>query len=169
MVRLEKPLTKNLYAMNLSIRNEDVFLPLLMEDRTFVLNLRGSNMMPFELTCFGTQSGKQDWETVGWSGVPEKVDVVPRILLPSNFEAILLRTIVGEVRHPDTHNYSGRGGSDQFSGGCSLYLTANDRLVTVFGSEGILFVEAFDVKTGRNVLRFATDYNGDDAGAAEGK
>jgi hypothetical protein len=169
MVRLGKPLTKNFYGMNVLIRSEDVFLPLLMEERTFILNLRGSHMMPFELTCFGTRSGKQNWETVGWSGIPEKVDVVPRILLPSSFDAILLRTIVGEVSYRDPHTDSGRGGTGQFSGGCSLYLTANDRLVTVFGSEGILFVEAFDVKTGRNVLRFATDYNGDDAGAAEGK
>jgi hypothetical protein len=168
-VRLEKPLTKNYYAMNTLVRDEDVFLPLITEDKAFILSLRGSHMMPFAFTCFASRSGTQKWETVGWSGFPTKVEVVPRNLLPTRFEAILLGTTVGEIVHPDTGNDRGRGGRGQFCGACSLYLTGNDKLVTVFGSERVLFLEAFDVNTGRNVLRFATDYNGDEAEAAAGQ
>jgi hypothetical protein len=76
-VRLEKPLTKNFYSMNTLIRGEDVFLPLVTKERTFILSLRGSCLMPFELTCFDTQSGKRNCETVGWSGWKQKVEVLP--------------------------------------------------------------------------------------------
>ena len=164
--RLEKPLTQNFYAMNTSVRGVDAFLPLVTKDKTFVLSLRGLHMMPFVLCCFGTKSGSRSWETVGWSGLPIKVDVVPRNLLPASFETALLRTAVGEIKCSGPETDPGRGGKGQFSGTCSLYLVRNEGLVTVFGSEGILFVEAFDVKTGRNVLRFSTDYNGEEADAA---
>jgi hypothetical protein len=80
-------------------------------------------------------------------------------------EAILRRTIVGEIKPPVANDNASRDGKSPF-GASSLYLTANDQVVTVFGLPGILSVESFDVKTGRNVLHFATDYNGQDAEAA---
>jgi hypothetical protein len=165
-IRLAKPLTKNFYAIYGAFYGENVFLPLVTRTKTFVLYVRGAHVNPFELTCFDTDSGGSKWETVGWSGWPLKVDVAPRNLLAPSFEAILLRTMVGEPRPPDPGNDPGRGGgaSGPRLRACAWYLTANDRFVTVFGHEWTLvFVEVFDVSTGRNVLRFATDYRGANA------
>lgn len=169
-VRLEKPLTKNRYTI-IAGYGEDVFLPLLASEKTFILTGSGSHMLPFELTCFDTQSGTQNWETVGWCGLPQRVEVLPRNVLSLGEEEVLLRTIVGEIMPPGRDNDPGRGGgaSGPHYGACCWYLTANDRFVTVFGSEEILSVEVFDIKTGHNVLRFATDYHGDAEAAARGQ
>jgi hypothetical protein len=165
--RLEKPLTQNYYHINAGPLGENLFLPLVTKDSTYVLSVRGAHMFPFELVCFDTSTGTRKWETVGWSAWPITVEVCPRNLLPPSFEAMRLETIVGRVLVPgrdDVHEGRGGGLSGPHLGACSFYLVANDRYITVFGEEGgILFVESFDVRTGRNVLRFATDYHGVDA------
>jgi hypothetical protein len=162
-VRVEKPLTSNFYAIALAAYGESLFLPLVTKDTTHILYVRGAHLMPFELTCFDTRSGVRRWETVGWSAWPTTVDVVPRNLLPPSLEAMRSETVVGRVLVPGRDEVdAGRGGgqSGPHFGACSYYLVANDRYVTVFGEElGILFVEVFDVHTGRNILRFATHYH----------
>ncbi len=168
-VRLKKPLTKNLFSMLAAVKGKDVFLPLVTKEKTFILHSRGAHMIPYELTAFDTKSGERLWETVGWSAWPIKVEVFLGNMLTPGEEETLWRTLVGEIKVPGPDNDPGRGDGwmGRASGACCWYLTATERTVSVFGSEGVLLsVETFDNKTGRNVLRFATDYHGDEAQAA---
>ena len=56
-VRLEKPLTKNSYYTLVATYGEDLFLPLITRNTTYVLYARGAHMFPYQLTCFDTRSG----------------------------------------------------------------------------------------------------------------